>query len=117
MRKCKDFFTNDCSKTNTKVGAKIYFGTFSSFGVISHVSESCMCIDTRMCLPLHSVMHLFIHSKRNTLHVPVQVSNCTREDGLHSTLIVEVLNASMEYLEFINNCKPSPEMQCFDSAG
>ncbi len=107
---------NQCRQTNTKVGAKIYFGTISSFGVISHITERCMCIDTRMCLPLHTLMHLFIHSNKDTLHVPVQVSNCSREDGLHSTLMVEVLNASMEYLDFVGNCRSTSKILSFDSA-
>ena len=113
MGNCKDINKNDCRKVRAKVGAKIYFGTLSSFGVISHLSESCMCIDTRMCFPIHSMMHLFIHSKNNDLHVPVQVSKYVHADGLHSTLIVDVLNASMEYREFIDSCKSTSEMHSF----
>jgi hypothetical protein len=106
MAVCEYALKRGCKKIHYNVGARNFFGFFSSFGTVKNLSGNCICIDSKMCLPLNSTIQLHIPSKENTLNVSVRVEKYINAAGFHDTLTGKVLNPSKEYLEFVENFSP-----------
>ena len=107
MESCDYTGTRECKKINVNVGARNFFGNFLSFGTVTYLSKNCICLNTKMCLPLNSTIQLHFPSKENILHVPAKVSNYSSAHDFHDITRVEVLNPSREYFEFVENVTPT----------
>lgn len=81
-----------------------YFrGNLFTLGNVIGISESCICIKTKFCLPLNSIFELLLPWKRTVLDLPVRVSGFTHSNTLHDTMSVDVVNPSKEYSDFVEN--------------
>jgi hypothetical protein len=111
MVSCEFKGERGCKETEVSIDARYFFGRILAFGAVKNLSESCMCINTKFCVPLNSVMQIIIPSKKENFSVPVKVSKYSKKDGRYDTMNVNVLNASNEYVELIKNISRAPVFQ------
>ena len=100
-----------CKKTSLKLNAGYFFGSSLALGNITDISKSCMCINTRYCMPLSSMIKLFLTFKRNVLDISVKVNKFAHLNRLHDIMSVEVLNPSKEYIDFVDSFGSMSEAQ------
>jgi hypothetical protein len=107
MECCKHSGTSECRKIRVNLNARYFFGNLLSLGDVLNITEDCMCINTRMVLPINSVIELLIPSKKDIMSVPVRVCKFDGLESSYSTMSVEILKPSEQYLEFVGSCSPS----------
>ena len=103
MGSCEYVNEQACKQTSLKINARYFFGNTLALGDITNITDCCMCISTKYCIPLNSIIKLFVPYKTNVLDIPVRVSRYLNRDSLHDVMCVEVNNLSTEYLEFFNS--------------
>jgi hypothetical protein len=108
MKDCEITEERGCKETEVSIDARYFYGRILAFGAVKNLSESCMCINTKYCVPLNSVMQIIIRSKKENFSVPVRVCKYFKKNGRYDTISVNVLNASNEYVELVKNISPAP---------
>ncbi len=75
-------------------------------GTVLNLSERGMYISTdAMKFPFDSELDIIIPRYADILKVPVKVMRMTKSSDLYDGLGVEVVNASGQYLGFVNDCR------------
>ncbi len=98
---CENKDGKGCKKTFSKV--RYFSGSILYSGNVSDISRSCMCFNTKFCFPKHSMIKLqHRHNKTFDLNISVKRSNYI--NNIHY-LRVEVLNPSLNYIDFVNSPK------------
>jgi len=96
-----------CNKISLKVDARFFWANMIALGDVTGISKNCICINTRFCFPLDSLIKLFLPFKRKVVDLSVRVDRLKRKNSLHETMCVKVLNPSKEYLDFVYDFSPT----------
>jgi hypothetical protein len=107
MKDCGFADGRDCKGTEMSIGARYFFGNFAMFGSVINISENCICISTKMCVPLNSIIQIIISSKKEIFNIPVKVDKYFKKDNRYDIMKVNLLNVSKEYVELLKNVSPS----------
>jgi hypothetical protein len=104
MKNCKRDEKIHCEKLSKKIDTSYFFGNALASGTVTDISEDCMCINTKTCLPLNAKIELLISSHENFLNVSAKIRRVLlmMEDSKDNSMTVEVLNPTRKYLEFVN---------------
>lgn len=91
-----------------RIPANLEFHCFNMdyFGTVTNLSEKGMCINMRIPLHINSSDELIITFKEEGLRPPAKVKRIEMAYSLSDTIVVEVLNLSKEYLEFVDSLRP-----------
>lgn len=92
----------NCREISSKINAR-YSGNTIKLGKASHISEICICIDTRYCFPLYYDINLLIPFKRDVLSIYGRVRSITHNNTLSETISFDIINPSKEYIEYIDS--------------
>ena len=105
MEKCGYRDTRKCRKNQEQFDVKYFFGNTLCRGNVTELSENCICIDTKMCLPLNAKVELIIPSKAEVLNVHGKVRRVLLQmtDEISDSMSVEVLNPSSKYFNLVNS--------------
>ena len=106
MEDCEFGRERYCNKISLKVDARFFWAKMLALGDVTGISKNCICINTRFCFPLDSLIELFLPFKRKVLDLSVRVDKFRRKNSIHETMCVEVLNPSKEYLDFVYDFSP-----------
>lgn len=101
---CKDKEAKKCRETSLKIDAKYFWGSYLALGNVTDISVNCICIKTRYCIPLQSMINLFLPFKRKVIDIPVRVEDLAHSDTINEILTVKVLRPSQEYLLLVEAC-------------
>ncbi|MHA2010163.1 MAG: hypothetical protein ACW980_22840 [Promethearchaeota archaeon] len=107
MESCWFKGERDCKKISKRVDARYFFGKPLSLGTVTNIAEDCICINTKVSIPINSKIRLLIPFNKNVFYVPARVSSFSNTDGFHTTLSFDVLSPSKEYLDFVNSLGPT----------
>ncbi len=111
MGSCEYVNEQACKQTSLKINARYFFGNTLALGDITNITDCCICISTKYCIPLNSIIKLFVPYKTNVLDIPVRVSRYLNRDSLHDVMCVDVLNPSKEYTDFAGSFGSMSETQ------
>lgn len=103
MKDCEFKGKKYCKRLSAKLDTKCSWGSLLNLGQVTDMSQSCMCIKTNYCIPLASMIHLYLRFRRKGLYIPVRVRGFSDTDSRYDTMSVEVLNPSEEYLGILNS--------------
>jgi hypothetical protein len=103
MAGCSFAKQTDCKKISSKVRVRYFWGKLFTLGNVIGISKTCICINTKFCLPLNSIFELLLPWERTVLDLPVRVSGFTHSNNLLDTMIVDVVNPSKKYSDFFDN--------------
>ena len=106
MKDCEFRRERYCNKISLKVDARLFWANMLAIGDVTGISKNCVCINTRFCIPLDSLIELFLPYKREVIQLSVRVDRFSRKNILRETMCVEVLNRSKEYLDFVYDFNP-----------
>ncbi len=106
MEDCEFRRERYCNKISLKVDTRFFWANMLALGDVTGISKNCICINTRFCFPLDSLIELFLPFKRKVINLSVRVDRFKRKNSLHETMCVEVLNRSKEYLDFVYDLSP-----------
>jgi hypothetical protein len=101
MGNCNFSQKADCKRISTTVDVRYFWGKLFALGNVSDISKSCMCINTKYCLPLNSSIELLLQFNNRILTIPVKINGYSHTNTLQDSMSVDVLNPSKEYLEFM----------------
>jgi hypothetical protein len=90
-------------KLSAKADTRCSWGSLHNLGQVTDISQNCMCIKTKYCIPLASMIHLYLKFRKKGLHITVRVKSFSDSDSLFDTISVEVLNPPEEYLGIVNS--------------
>jgi len=101
MEDCEFRREKYCNKISLKVDARFSSAKMLNLGDVKGISKNCICISTKFCFPLDSLIELFVPFKRKAIDLTVRVDRFKRKNRLHEIMCVEVLNPSKEYIDFV----------------
>ena len=90
----------DCRKTHSKAVVNFRSGALFYSGKATDISENCMCIDTHIRLPEHTLLKLLCRDKK-TLDIEVRVIETHRNSGSYKTS-VEVINPTLDFIYMVS---------------
>ena len=94
--------------TSKEMTAKFIFKNKLHTGIISDFSEGGMLLCTEEYIPFNVKLKILIIFNKKRMVVPVKVSGLMKAENLPFPLLVKVLDASKDYLEFLDNIKTVP---------
>ncbi|MBI5408568.1 MAG: PilZ domain-containing protein [Nitrospirae bacterium] len=93
------------------LSARFFYGNMFYTGTILNLSEKGMFISTRRCLPCESMFVIIIRSESKLMQVVARVKRLAKDNGHYGGMGVELLNATVEYSEFIGGLKENKSFQ------
>jgi hypothetical protein len=101
MVSCRDI--RDCKKVLASIDV-IFFCCNSLYSAtVKTISENCICLNTKFCFPLNSMVELLVPFQRKVMDIPVRVSSFAHINTLLDTMSVEVLSPCKEYTDFVES--------------
>ena len=97
----------NCRRIDTSLTTSICCEPYHYQTTITNISEKGVCIYTTMCFPIGTECKLFISGKDGMLEVQACVKHLVKKEDFNDAMGFELLNPSMDYIEFVNTLRHS----------
>lgn len=96
-----------CKRMPVSISARLVLGNMFYPGKIENISEMGMFIQTKLSPPPQAMFIILVRNEEKNLLQFFARSKWTKgTDGLHKGVGVEILNPSINYLNFVKNLMP-----------
>jgi hypothetical protein len=92
-----------CVKIPLEIDARFFCGKMFYSGTVFNLSTESMHINTKSCFPSGTSFVIIIRNGKDLLQVITRVKRLTRTNGYYDGMDVEILNPSINYLEYVNS--------------
>ena len=100
---CENKEGKGCKNTFSKLKVRYFSGSMLYSGNVTDISKSCISFNTKDRFPKHCMIKL-LHSNKKSLDINISVKKSKSLNNIHF-LRVEVLNPSLNYIDFVNSSK------------
>lgn len=87
------------------IRVRFFSGISDYFGTVTNLSEKGMFISTEVNVPLEQQLEILIPLKEEVLKIPAKIISVIKSDKINSGIGVILLNASNNYLEFVDTLR------------